>query len=103
MVQIPIVGGMLIYPLSVAVMAHFFGITTTTLVPSFWLGCGFVLAGVVVKYAVIGIAAVVVAFLPPSVVFSRFSNMTSMIFFCLLPVFHLLPAFFYAGWLSHQF
>lgn len=101
-VQIPVLGEMLIYPLSVAVMAHFLGITNTILVPSFWLGCGIVLAGVAVKYAVIGIGAVVVAFIPPSVVVSRFSSVTRMIFFCLLPVLNLLLAFIYAGWMSLQ-
>jgi len=101
--QIPVLGVMLIYPLSVAVLAHFVGITNTILVPSFWLGCGFVVAGVAVKYAVIGIGAVVVASLPARVVVSRFSRVTSLVFFCLLPVLNLLPAFIYAGWMSHQF
>ena len=100
--QVPVLGEMLIYPLSLAVIACFLGVTNTILVPSFWLGCGFVLAGVAVKYAVIGIDAVVVAFMPPSVVVSRFSSVTSMIFFSLLPVLNLLPAFIYAGWISHQ-
>jgi hypothetical protein len=100
--QVPVLGEMLIYPLSVALIAQFLGITNTILVPSFWLGCGFVLAGVAVKYAVIGIGAVVVAFMPSSVVVSRFSSVTSMIFFSLLPVLNLLPAFIYAGWISHQ-
>ena len=100
--QVPVLGEMLIYPLSVAVIAYFLGVTNTILVPSFWLGCGFVLAGVAVKYAVIGIDAVVVAFMPSSVVVSRFSSVTSMIFFSLLPVLNLLPAFIYAGWISHQ-
>jgi hypothetical protein len=100
--QVPVLGEMLIYPLSVAVIAYFLGVTNTILVPSFWLGCGFVLAGVAVKYAVIGIGAVVVAFMPASVVVSRFSSVTSIIFFCLLPVLNLLPAFIYAGWISHQ-
>ena len=100
--QVPVLGEMLIYPLSVALIAQFLGITNTILLPSFWLGCGFVLAGVAVKYAVIGIGAVVVAFMPSSVVVSRFSSVTSMIFFSLLPVLNLLPAFIYAGWISHQ-
>lgn len=100
--QVPVLGEMLIYPLSVAVVARFLDITNTILVPSFWLGCGFVLAGVAVKYAVIGIDAVVVAFMPPSVVVSRFSSVTSIIFFSLLPILNLLPAFIYAGWISHQ-
>jgi len=100
--QLPVFGEMLIYPLSVALIARFLGITNTILVPSFWLGCGFVLAGVAVKYAVIAIDAVVVAFMPSSVVVSRFSSVTSMIFFFLLPVLNLLPAFIYAGWISQQ-
>jgi hypothetical protein len=100
--RIPVLGEMLINPLSVAVTAYFLGITDTILVPTFWLGCGFVLAGVAVKYAVIGIGAVVVASMPASVVVSRFSSMMSMILFCLLPVLNLLPAFIYAGWVSHQ-
>jgi hypothetical protein len=100
--HVPVLGEMLIYPLSVALIAQFLGITNTILVPSFWLGCGFVLAGVAVKYAVIGIDAAVVAFMPSSVVVSRFSSVTSMIFFSLLPVLNLLPAFIYAGWISHQ-
>lgn len=100
--RIPVLGEMLIYPLPVAVTARFLGITDTILVPTFWLGCGFVLAGVALKYAVIGIGAVVVAFMPSSVVVSRFSSMMSMILFCLLPVLNLLPAFIYAGWMSHQ-
>jgi len=101
--QIPVVGEMLIYPLSVAVMARFIGITNTFLVPNFWLGCGFVLAGVAVKYAVMVPCAVVVAFMPPRIVESRFSKVTNMIFLSLLPVLNLLPAFIYAGWMSHQF
>ena len=100
--QVPVLGEMLIYPVSVAVIAYFLGVTNTVLMPSFWLGCGFVLAGVAVKYAVIGIGAVVVALMPASVVLSRFSRVTSIIFFCLLPVLNLLPAFIYAGWISHH-
>jgi hypothetical protein len=100
--QIPVLGEMLIYPLSVAVIAHFLGVTHTILVPSFWLGCGFVLTGVAFKYAVIGMGAVVVAVIPASVVVSRFSNVTSMVFFSLLPVLNFLPAFIYAGWISLQ-
>ncbi len=100
--QVPVLGEMLIYPLSVAVIAYFLGVTNTIFVPSFWLGCGFVLAGVAVKYAVIGIGAVVVAVIPASVVVSRFSSVTSIIFFSFLPVLNLLPAFIYAGWISHQ-
>ncbi len=100
--RIPVLGEMLIYPLSVAVIAHFLGITDTILVPTFWLGCGFVLAGVAVKYSVIGIGAVLVAFMPSSVVMSRFASVTSMILFCLLPVLNLVPAFIYAGWMAHQ-
>jgi hypothetical protein len=100
--QVPVLGEMVIYPLSVAVIADFLGITNTILVPSFLLGCGFVLAGLAVKYAIIGISGVLVAFMPASVVGSRFSSMTSIIFLCLSPVLNLLPAFIYAGWISHQ-
>jgi hypothetical protein len=100
--QVPVLGKMLIYPLSVAVIADFLGVTNTVLVPSFWLGCGFVLAGVAVQYAVIGISGLVVAFMPAGVVVSRFSSVTGIIFLCLLPVLNLLPAFIYAGWISHQ-
>ena len=100
--QIPVLGDMLAYALSVAVMAYFLGATNIILVPSFWLGCGFVLAGVAVKYAVLVIVALVVAVMPADVVMSRFSKVTSLVFFCLLPVFHLLLAFIYAGWISRQ-
>lgn len=100
--RIPVVGQMLINLLFVAVISYFLGVTRTLLIPNFWLGCGLVLAGVAMQYAVIGIVAVVGAFMPPSVVFSHFSKVTSTIFFCLLPILNLLPAFIYAGWISHQ-
>jgi hypothetical protein len=98
--RVPILGEMLVYPVSVGVIAHFTGMTNTMLVPNFWLGCGLVLAGVAAKYAIVGVVALVVAFMPGDVVFSRFSKATSIIFFCLLPVLNLLPAFIYAGWIS---
>lgn len=100
--QLPILGEMLIYPLSVSVAAYLLGVTHSILIPGFWLACIFVLAGVAVKYAVIGISAIIVAFMPVDVVFSGFAKVASMLFFLLLPVLNLLPAFFYAGWVSHQ-
>jgi hypothetical protein len=100
--QLPIVGEMLIYPLSVAVVAHFLGVANTVLVPGFWLICAIVLSGVAVRYAVIGLGALVVAVMPAEIVFSQFSVLMSVVFFCLLPVLNLLPAFIYSGWLSHQ-
>lgn len=101
--RIPVLGAMLIFPLSVAVMADVLGITDTILLPSFWLGCGFVLAGFAVQGAIAGVAAIAVAFMPPSVVVSRFSRVTSVILFCFFPAVNLVPAFIYAGWMSHQF
>jgi len=101
--QVPVLGEMLIYGLSVAVISYFLGVIHTLLIPSFWLMCGFVLAGVAVKYAVLGIGALVVAFMQGSVVVSRFSDVTNIIFlFFFAGLLNLLPAFIYAGWMSHQ-
>jgi hypothetical protein len=84
--QVPVVGEMLLYPVSVAVIAHFTGVMNTILVPNFWLGCGFVLAGVAVQYAVIGIGSLVTVSTPAGVVASRLSKVTGIIFFSILPV-----------------
>src|SRR5260370_8523648 len=66
--QVPVVGEMLLYPVSVAVIARFTGVMNTILVPNFWLGCGFVLAGVAVQYAVIGIGSLVTVSTPAGLV-----------------------------------
>jgi hypothetical protein len=97
--QIPIVGMQLIYPLFVAVIAYFSGVTNTALVPNFWLGCGIILVGLAVKYAVVLILAGVRLILPAV---AQFSRLWSIINLLLGPVLNLLPAFIYAGWISHQ-
>ena len=99
--SVPVVGEMLVSPIWVAVSAYLLGITSTFLLPSFWLGCGFLLAGVALRYAVIGLISIVVAFLPISP-FSIFSRVSGFILLCLLPILNFLPAFFYAGWLSQK-
>jgi len=100
--KIPIVGEMLFYPWFVAVIAHFSGVTNTVLVPNFWLCCGILLVGLAVKYAVIVICSGVAAVMQAAIVFSRFSKLVSSIVLSVSPVLNLLPAFIYAGWISHQ-
>jgi hypothetical protein len=105
--QVPIVGemlgGMLIYPIMVAVMAEQLEITHKIMIPNFWIICGIMLSCVVIKYALIGIFALTVAFIPTKLVYSSVGGAAKLFGFCLLsPTINLLPAFIYAGWMTLQ-
>jgi hypothetical protein len=100
--QIPFVGETLVSPIMMAVILNKVGITAAILVPQFWMCCGILASGVIVRYAVIGIGAVIVAFMPHKIVYSSVGALTKAICFSLLPVLQLLPAFIYAGWVTLQ-
>jgi hypothetical protein len=96
---VPIVGEMLLHPLMIAIAVYTLNLSSTGLVPGFWLACGIVLSGVAIKYGVILLGSLVGIVVPTERMFSKGVRRMSFAMFCLLPALNLVPAFIYAGWL----